>query len=168
MEFFLIKGDITDLDVDCIVNPANSSLILGGGVAGAILSKGGKSIQDECHKIAYCPVGGAVITGGGNLKAKCVIHTVGPRYHIDKEPQKLLYEAVKNSILLGEKNGIASIAIPAISTGIFGYPTKEAATIILSAVKDCSKLDLKNLKKCYITLYSDEDFQIFSKILEKN
>lgn len=168
MEFFLIKGNITNLDVECVVNPANSSLILGGGVAGAILSRGGKSIQDECDKIAYCPVGSAVITGGGNLKAKYVIHTVGPRYHIDKEPQKLLYEAVKNSISLAEKNEIASIAIPAISTGIFGYPTKEAATIILSAVKDCSKSDLKNLKKCYITLYSDEDFQIFSKILKKN
>lgn len=167
MDFFLIKGDITNLDVECVINPANSSLILGGGVAGAILSRGGKSIQDECNKIAYCPVGGAVITGGGNLKAKYVIHAVGPRYHIDKEPQKLLYEAVKNSILLAEKNKITSIAIPAISTGIFGYPKKEAATIILSAIRDCSKYDLKNLKNCYITLYSDEDFQIFSEISKK-
>lgn len=168
MEVFLVKGDITELDVECIVNPANSSLILGGGVAGLILSKGGKSIQDECDKIGHCPVGGAVITGGGELKAKYVIHAVGPRYHVDENPQELLYEAVKHSIILGEKNNISSIAIPAISTGIFGYPKAEAAMVILSAVKYCSKLDLKNLKRCYITLYTDEDFQIFSKIFENS
>lgn len=167
MDVFLIKSDITELDVECIVNPANSSLILGGGLAGTILSKGGNSIQKECNKIACCPVGKAVITGGGDLKAKYVIHTVGPRYNIDKEPQKLLYEAIKNSILLAEKNGISSIAMPAVSTGIFGYPIDEAAGIILSAVEDCSKLALKNLKKCYITLYSDKDFQIFSENFKK-
>jgi len=97
----LIKGDITDIETIAIVNPANTSLLLGGGVAGRIREKGGYKIQKECDELKYCPLGEAVITSGGNLKAKYVIHAVGPRYNIDPEPEKIFSYG---SILMSIKN----------------------------------------------------------------
>ncbi|MCB4204691.1 macro domain-containing protein [Deferribacterales bacterium Es71-Z0220] len=164
MEIILIKGDITELDIECIVNPANSKLILGSGVAGAIRQKGGEKIQLECNKIGHCEVGDAVITTGGSLKANYVIHAVGPRYSIDKQPEKKLYNAVYNALKLANRYGISSIAFPAISTGIFGYPIKEAAHIILTSMFDFKKINDNKIKYCYICLFSEEDFNTFQNI----
>lgn len=166
MEVILIKGDITELDVECIVNPANSELILGGGVAGAIRKKGGEQIQIECNKIGHCEVGNAVITTGGNLKAKYIIHAVGPRYNIDKQPESKLYSAVYNALQLANKHNISSIALPAISTGIFGYPIKEAAKIILTSILEFKKIKYNKIKYCYVCLFTEEDFKIFKYIYE--
>lgn len=161
-----LKGDITELFTDAIVNPANSSLKLGGGVAGAIAKKGGKQIQDECDKIGHCPVGEAVITSGGNLKAKYVIHTVGPRYKIDNPSDKLLYNAVFNALKLAENNRLKSIALPAISTGIFGYPKKEAAEIITRAIRDFINTNPQYLEDIILCLFDDEDYKIFVSFSE--
>ena len=120
-DLILVKGDITELDVDAVVNAANEHLILGAGVAGAIRRKGGPSIQEECYRIGGTFVGGAVITTGGNLKARHVIHAVGPRMGEGEEDEKL-GNAVLNSLKVAEENGLRSIAFPAISTGIFGFP----------------------------------------------
>ena len=127
----LTKGDITDLEVDAIVNAANSQLKLGGGVAGAIRRKGGPKIQEECDRIGYCPVGGAVITSAGNLKAKYVVHAVGPRYGEGDEDNKLK-NATFNSLKIADQYKVKTIAFPAISTGIFGFPKERAAKVILS------------------------------------
>jgi O-acetyl-ADP-ribose deacetylase (regulator of RNase III) len=162
----LVKGDITDLDVDAIVNPANSALQLGGGVAGRIRQVGGEIIQEECNKLGKCPLGEAVVTSGGKLKAKYVIHAVGPRFNIDKEAQKYLSMAVKNSIKRAEEKKLTSLAIPAISTGIFGYPVDEAAHVILNTILECAK-NLKYLKYIVVCLYTNNDLKIFSEALKK-
>lgn len=130
----LVKGDITDLEVDAIVNAADSSLKLGGGVAGAIRRKGGSIIQDECDRIGYCPVGEARITSGGNLKAKYVIHAVGPVYGEGEEDERLM-NATLNSLKLAEQYKLSSLALPAISTGIFGFPKDRCADIMLGSRK---------------------------------
>src|SRR4051812_35325279 len=122
----LTEGDITNLDLDAIVNAANSGLILGSGVAGAIRSKGGPTIQRECDAIGHCDVGSAVITGAGNLPAKHVIHAVGPRMGEGSEREKLA-GATRSSLELARENGLSSIALPAISTGVFGYPIADCA-----------------------------------------
>jgi O-acetyl-ADP-ribose deacetylase (regulator of RNase III) len=115
----LTKGDITDQTTDAIVNAANTALQLGGGVAGAIRRKGGPKIQEECNRIGGTHVGGAVITTGGNLKAKYVIHAVGP-IHGEKNEDGKLKDATLNSLILADQKNLKSIAFPAISTGIFG------------------------------------------------
>ena len=120
----IIQADITDMQTDAIVNAANSQLILGGGVAGAIRSKGGPSIQAECDKIGGTFVGGAVITTAGNLKANHVIHAVGPRQGEGREDEKLK-NATLNSLKVADENNLKSISFPAISTGIFGFPIEK-------------------------------------------
>ncbi|MEN2974639.1 MAG: macro domain-containing protein [Candidatus Caldarchaeales archaeon] len=162
----LVKGDITELEVDAIVNAANSSLKMGGGVAGAILKKGGRIIQEECDRIGYCPVGGAVITSGGRLKARYVIHAVGPRMGEGEEDEKLR-RATVNSLKLAEEHGIESIAFPAISTGIFGYPKDRCAEVMLSAAIKYLMEGGKRLKKIIFCLYDDETYRIFRETLEK-
>lgn len=158
-----IKADITSLRTDVIVNPANSSLKLGGGIAGAIAKKGGPKIQEECDKIGHCNVGEAVVTSAGNLNTKFIIHAVGPRYGIDNPSDKLLYSAVKNSLRLADGMKLSSIAIPAISTGIFGYPKDEAAKIITDAVYDFVEEKPQNLYEIVLCLYDDIDYQTFIK-----
>src|SRR4030067_1970045 len=119
----LILGDITPEESDAIVNAANSMLAGGGGVDGAIHRAGGPRILEECRKIGGCPTGSAVITTGGHLKAKYVIHTVGPIYHDGKHNEvQLLASAYQGSLALAVKNGIKSIAFPSISNGAYGYP----------------------------------------------
>ncbi|MCS7136236.1 MAG: macro domain-containing protein [Nitrososphaerota archaeon] len=162
----LVKGDITDLDTDAIVNAANSNLKMGGGVAGAILKKGGYEIQRECDKIGYCPVGGAVITGAGKLKARYVIHAVGPRYGEGDEDRKLR-DATLNSLRLAEQYGLKSIAFPAISTGIFGFPKDRCARVMVPTVVEFLKNEAKNLKRVIFCLYDDETYGIFKKVLEE-
>lgn len=163
-----IKGDITSLRTDAIVNPANSSLKLGGGIAGAIAKKGGPKIQQECDEIGHCNVGEAVVTSAGNLNTKFIIHAVGPRYGIDNPSDKLLYNAVKSSLRLADKMKLNSIAIPAISTGIFGYPKDEAAKIITDAVYDFVEEKPQNLKEIVLCLYDETDYQIFIKYSKHN
>jgi O-acetyl-ADP-ribose deacetylase (regulator of RNase III) len=126
----LVQGDITERDIDAIVNAANSRLQHGGGVAGAIVRKGGQIIQEESNKIGYTPVGTAVITGGGKLIAKFVIHAVGPRMGEGDEDNKLK-SAVLSSLKLASEKGLKSISIPAISSGIFGFPKDRCAKILI-------------------------------------
>lgn len=157
----LVQGDITDLDTDAIVNAANSQLILGAGVAGAIRRKGGPSIQEECLAIGYCEVGDAVITGGGNLLARHVIHAVGPRLGEGSEAGKLA-SAVRASLNLAEQRGLQSIAFPAISTGVFGYPLESCADVMLRVILNYTFEDLEHLKYIIVCLYDDYAFNIFS------
>jgi O-acetyl-ADP-ribose deacetylase (regulator of RNase III) len=162
-EIELVRGDITDLEVDAIVNAANEQLILGGGVAGVIRRKGGPSIQKECDKIGGTQVGGAVITKGGDLKAKYVIHAVGPRMGEGDEDRKLA-NAVKNSLYVAEENHLSSIAFPAISTGIFRFPRERCAGIMISTIKDHFERDpTSSLRNVVICLYDHETFEIFRR-----
>ncbi|MDX9702781.1 MAG: macro domain-containing protein [Candidatus Auribacterota bacterium] len=160
----LIVGDITDLDVDAIVNPANCRLKLGGGVAGAILQKGGESIQKECDKIGCIPVGWAVLTGAGNLSAQYVIHAVGPRMGEGDEDEKL-QNATLNSLKIAEEYAIESIAFPAISTGIFGYPIKRCAEIMLNVTAGFIKQSSR-IKRVVFCLYRPDDYEVFRGVLE--
>lgn len=160
----LTQGDITDLDADAIVNAANTALQLGGGVAGAIRRKGGPKIQEECNKIGGTHVGGAVITTGGNLKAKYVIHAVGPRHGEEHEDEKLK-DATLNSLILADKNNLKSIAFPAVSTGIFGFPKDRCATIMLSTTVAYLEGPTK-LEKVVYCLYDKNTFEIFKRTLQ--
>ncbi len=159
----LIKGDITDLDTDVIVNAANAQLILGGGVAGAIRRKGGPKIQEECNEIGGTFVGGAVITTGGNLKAKRVIHAVGPRMGEGNEDEKLK-NATLNSLKLMDEHELKNIAFPAISTGIFGYPIEKCAKIMISTAKEYLSRETQ-IEVVVFCLYSKPDFEVFKKEL---
>ncbi|MGB9791503.1 MAG: macro domain-containing protein [Thermacetogeniaceae bacterium] len=156
----IVEGDITEMTTEAIVNAANSYLKHGGGVAGAIVRKGGKIIQEESDKIGYCPVGSAVITGAGNLKAKYVIHAVGPRMGEGNEDIKLKSATVK-SLELAEEKGIESIAFPAISTGIFGFPLKRCAEIMLSTVIEYLSSKKTVLKKVVFCLFGKDAYNIF-------
>ena len=159
----LAEGDITELDTDAIVNAANSSLILGTGVAGAIRAKGGPSIQQECDEIGGCPVGGAVITGGGNLKARHVIHAVGPRKGEGDEEEKLR-NATLNSLKVADENGLKSIGFPAISTGVFGFPIERCAEIMLSRAIDYLRGET-GLERVVFCLYGEEAYGVFEGVL---
>ena len=146
MNIQLVKGDITKIEVDAIVNAANSRLIGGGGVDGAIHRAGGPAIMRDCDAIREkqggCPTGEAVITTGGDLPARFVIHTVGPVwYGGHKEEPRLLRNAYFNSLKLAEKNHIKSLAFPNISTGVYGYPPEEAADIAIGTVNEYMKED---------------------------
>jgi O-acetyl-ADP-ribose deacetylase (regulator of RNase III) len=160
----LVQGDITELDVDVIVNAANAQLILGGGVAGAIKRKGGTVIQSECNKIGGTYVGGAVITTGGNLKAKHVIHAVGPRMGEGNEDQKLK-NATLNSLKLMDEHKLKSIAFPAISTGIFGYPIDNCSKIMISTAKEYLSGNTQ-VEEVIFCLYTASDFEVFKKELK--
>src|SRR3989338_11035925 len=163
----LIKGDITQEETNAIVNAANSRLAGGGGVDGAIHRAGGPKIMEECRKIGGCPTGGAVITTGGNLKAKYVVHTVGPIYRDGKHDEaKLLASAYESSLELVVKKGIKTIAFPSISTGAYGYPINEAAEIALKTVMHFIKAN-KGLSLVRFVLFSDRDWEVYKKTLEK-
>ena len=136
----LIEGDITAQDTEAIVNAANSSLLGGGGVDGAIHRAGGPQILEECRKIGGCPTGEARITTGGRLPAKWVIHTVGPVYRDGRRGEaELLAGAYRSSLALASARGIKTVALPSISTGAYGYPLAEAARIALTTARDYLK-----------------------------
>lgn len=132
-EFRIVEGDLTEQDVDAIVNAANSHLQHGGGVAGAIVRKGGRIIQDESDRVGFTPVGHAAITTAGSLKAKWVIHAVGPRWGEGDEDNRL-ESAVRSSLALAEEKKLSSISFPAISAGIFGFPQDRCAAIITRTI----------------------------------
>lgn len=161
----LAQGDITEMDTDAIVNAANAALQLGGGVAGAIRRKGGPKIQEECNKIGGTFVGGAVITTGGNLKAKYVIHAVGPRYGEGDEDKKLK-NATMSSLKLADKHSLKSIAFPAVSAGIFGFPKDRCAKIMISNTIQYLK-GKTNLKRVVFCLYDSETYDVFEKELQR-
>ncbi len=164
-EIEIVDGDLTKQCTDAIVNAANAQLILGGGVAGAIRKRGGPAIQKECDKISGTSVGGAVITTGGKLKAKHVIHAVGPRMGEGDEDAKLK-NATLNSLKVANKNNLKSIAFPAISTGIFGYPIESCATIMLSTTIDYLFTNT-GLEKVVFCLWGKDAYSIFENELKK-
>lgn len=165
----LVVGDITRQDVDAIVNAANSSLMGGGGVDGAIHRAGGPQILEECKKIrdtqGKCPTGQAVITTGGNLKARYVIHTVGPVWHggTTGEPE-LLKSAYQNSLHLAEDKKLSSIAFPSISTGAYGYPIDLAAPLALVAVKE-NLASNSAMAEIRFVLFDQETFLAYQQAL---
>ena len=174
----LVEADITEMQTDAIVNAANAGLILGGGVAGAIRKKGGPKIQQECDKIGGTFVGGAVITTAGNLKAKHVIHAVGPRMGEGNEDEKLK-NATLNSLKLADENNLKSIAFPAISTGIFGFPIQRCAEIMLKTTiayltrspdlrrKTQGPEGQTGLQKVVFALFGRADYEIFENQLNR-
>lgn len=169
-KIILLKGDITLLEVDAIVNAANSSLMGGGGVDGAIHRAGGPAILDDCRKIiarqGSCKPGEAVITTAGNLPAKYVIHTVGPVWNNGKnnEADKLA-NCYRNSLALAIENTINSIAFPNISTGIYGYPKKEAAGIAVRTVADFL-LNNQYSINVYFVCFDEENYFIYQSIID--
>ena len=165
-ELILLQGDITEMDTDAIVNAANANLVLGAGVAGAIRTKGGPAIQEECNLIGGAPVGGAAITTGGNLKAKYVIHAVGPRMGEGDEDQKL-EGATRSSLKLANEKGLSSIAFPAISTGIFGFPKDRCAQIMLSTAAETLKKEETSLKEVVFCLWGEDSLAIFEEAAKK-
>jgi len=161
----LVEGDITDLEVDAIVNAANEDLQLGSGVAGAIRQKGGPSIQEECNRIGHTPVGTAVMTGAGHLKAKQVIHAVGPRMGEGDEDKKLA-AAVRAALALADRRGVRSIALPAISTGNFGFPVDRAARVMLTEIHRFLQGGTK-LERVVLCLHGEESFNVFKRELRR-
>ncbi|MGD9345239.1 MAG: macro domain-containing protein [Candidatus Aminicenantes bacterium] len=160
----LIEGNIVSLDVEAIVNAANTSLVLGGGVAGAISRSGGPSIQEECDKIGPIRVGEAVLTGAGNLKAKYVIHAAGPVYGEGDEERKLA-SATLNCLNIAKDQRIKNIAFPAISTGIFGYPMQECSQIMLEIAMEFLR-EHPVPEEIIMCLYGHEAYTTFSKTLD--
>jgi O-acetyl-ADP-ribose deacetylase (regulator of RNase III) len=168
----ILKGDITKIEVDAIVNAANSSLLGGGGVDGAIHRAGGPAILEECRKIVArqggCKTGEAVITIAGNLKAKFVIHTVGPVWNggTNNEPKKLS-DCYRNSLQLATDNFCKTIAFPCISTGIYGYPPDKAAAIAVDTVfQFISHSDA--IEKVIFVCFDDDNFNFIKNRLENN
>ena len=163
----LVQGDITERDVDAIVNAANAHLQHGGGVAGAIVRKGGQIIQEESNRIGYTPVGTAVITGAGKLPAKFVIHAIGPRMGEGDENNKLK-SAVLNSLRLASEKGLKSISMPAISSGIFGFPKDRCAEILVKEALNYIKANPKgSLKLIEFCVYDDLTTGYFKKEFDK-
>lgn len=163
----LVPGDITKFEVDLMVNAANSSLLGGGGVDGAIHRVGGEEILKECMEIRSrqggCPVGEAVITTAGNLPAKAVIHTVGPQWNSSTLGQaKELENCYLNSLKLAESHHFSTISFPNISTGVYGYPKLEAAQIAIKAVRS---FDNHSLKEVLFVIYDQENLAIYEKLL---
>ena len=165
----LLLGDITKIGVDAIVNAANSSLLGGGGVDGAIHRAGGRAILDECRKIVErqggCPTGEAVITTAGNMPARYVIHTVGPVWHggMNDEDQ-LLANAYSNSLRLAVDNGVKTIAFPNISTGVYGFPKERAAKIAIETVRKFLEKD-KSLHEVVFVCFDRENHAIYERLL---
>ena len=169
MDLELIKGDITTIAEDAIVNAANTSLLGGGGVDGAIHRKGGRAILEECMQIRArqggCPTGEAVITTAGNLPAKYVIHTVGPVWNGDKEEKKQqLADCYTNSLKLAVANNVKTIAFPNISTGIYHFPKEKAADIAIHAVRTFEHIAA--FDRIIFVCFDDENYNIYKSRMD--
>jgi len=163
----IVEGDITKEETDAIVNAANSGLRGGGGVDGAIHRAGGPSILEECRKIGHCPTGQAVITTGGNLKARHVIHTVGPVWSGGgRNEAGLLKSAYLESLKLASKKGLKSVSFPAISTGVYGYPLNEAARVALETAIDYLE-EHQEIELVRFVLFGKPMFDVFAEQLKK-
>jgi len=162
----LVRGDITQQDTDAIVNAANSSLLGGGGVDGAIHRAGGPAILAECKTLGGCATGDAKITTGGRLRARHVIHTVGPIYRGNKEEApRLLASAYRRSLEVASENGLHSLAFPSISTGAYGYPIDEAARVALTAVRDYVGAH-PDIELVRFVLFSPADLETYERAAE--
>ena len=163
----LIQGDITEVQVDAIVNAANSSLLGGGGVDGAIHRKGGPAILEECRRLGGCPTGEVRLTTAGRLPARHVIHTVGPVWHGGGQGEAaLLASAYRNSLALAKERGLASIAFPSISTGAYGYPIDQAARVALRTTLD--ELELAgSLRSVTFVLFGRRDLEVYEQALQE-
>ncbi|NLI69326.1 MAG: macro domain-containing protein [Firmicutes bacterium] len=160
-----IKGDIVkQKDMEAIVNAANARLLPGGGVAGAIHRAAGPGLKEECVPLGPIKPGEAVITGAHNLPNKYVIHTLGPVYGVDKPEDEILRNCYRNSLQIAEDRKISSVAFPAISTGIFGYPVAEAAAVALNLVARMAR-DLQHVKEVRFVLHSDADLAVHEKAM---
>jgi len=162
----LIKGDITIQETDAIVNAANNALSPGGGVSGAIHRASGPKLWEGCKMLGGCQTGEAKTSKGYNLPAKYVIHTVGPVYSRSSEDAKLLKSSYKNSLSEASKNNIRNISFPSISTGIFGYPVKEASKIALSTIIDYLK-NHSEIELAVMVLHSEGDYQTYLSTLKE-
>lgn len=168
----LVQGDITKIQVGAIVNAANTSLLGGGGVDGAIHRAGGPAIVEACRKIVArqggCKTGEAVITTAGNLPAKFIIHTVGPVWNGgSKSEEQLLANAYRNSLLLAIENNIKTIAFPNISTGIYHFPKERAAAIALSTAKEFLEQH-PSVEEIVFVCFDEENYNIYYKLLNEN
>ncbi len=158
----LVQGDITQIKADAITNAANTHLLLGAGVAGAIARVGGPIIQEECYAIGHCDVGSAVITTGGNLRADYVIHAVGPRMGEGDEVRKLT-GAIRSTLDLADAKHLESVALPAISTGIFGFPIEQCAQIMAEQTLDFAQTERQAVHKVIVCLYDAPSLAVFVK-----
>jgi O-acetyl-ADP-ribose deacetylase (regulator of RNase III) len=163
----VVQSDITQQETEAIGNAANSALAGGGGVDGAIHRAGGPSIMSELRaRYKGCPTGSAVITGGGDLKVKYVIHAVGPRYSGSPKDAELLSSAYRKSLELCTQNKISSIAFPSISTGVYGYPVEEASLIALKTVMDYLK-DHPEIKLVRFVLFDSKTYSVYEQALKE-
>jgi O-acetyl-ADP-ribose deacetylase (regulator of RNase III) len=159
------QGDITRLEVDAIVNAANTKLLGGGGVDGAIHRAAGPDLLEECRTIGGCPTGEARITGGYNLPARHVIHTVGPVYSGKPQDSRLLTDCYLNSLILAVANNLKTIAFPAISCGVYGYPLKEACKIAVDT--SIEFIDRHpSLEKIIFIQFSEKDFEVYQDYIK--
>lgn len=165
-EIIIVRGDITDVDADAVVNAANTDLILGSGVAGAIRRKGGPAIQEECDAKSPVPLGEAAITGGGDLKARHVIHAAAMHLGGSVSAESLRNAAL-NSLKRAGEAGIKTIALPAIGTGVGGFPLGECADIMLDAVIDHAAEFTPGLERVYFVLFDEEGERVFRAALEE-
>ncbi len=163
----LKRGDITQEEVDAIVNAANPRLLGGGGVDGAIHRAAGPSLLQECRQIGYCAPGEAVVTGAGELKARYVIHTVGPVWRGGtRGEERVLASAYKESLKRAVEKGAATIALPAISTGAYGFPVDLAAKVSLCAIKEFVEENPGALEQISLVLFGENIYKAFSKAFE--
>lgn len=161
----VVSGDITLMHVDAIVNAANTSLLGGGGVDGAIHRAAGPMLLEECRTIGGCPTGEARITGGHGLAAKYVIHTVGPVYSGMASDPEFLRNCYLNCLILAKDRGVRTMAFPAISCGVYGYPMKDASMIAIGTVVDFLKNN-DSIAKVFFVLYSERDADIYRDYLQ--
>jgi O-acetyl-ADP-ribose deacetylase (regulator of RNase III) len=167
VEVECVRGDITSQDdVAAIVNAANAELRSGGGVAGAIHRAAGPELEEEARSLAPIAPGEAVMTGGHHLPNRHVIHTLGPVYGRDRPEADLLANCYRNSLALAEEGGIDSIAFPAISTGIFGYPVEEAAEVALGAVVEATET-LEHVRLIRFVLFGEKDLEVHERVLSE-
>jgi len=164
-KIYILKTNITDLDVDAIVNPANTSLLAGSGLCGVIHKAAGKELETECKQIGGCPTGQAVITRGYDLNAAYVIHAVGPHYYRDGEnAHQLLENCYLNIMKTANINMLKSIAIPAISTGVYRYPHRDAANITLKKICDFITHENEHVMDIVFAVPTEDNFQIYNEL----